>query len=307
MRIRIRCKAEPPRKCGPATLVHMPGLSDTEIALVDDDGSEHDLLGVTEVTWTARSDGEPATAFLTVRGVEVNVEGVQPMALACGDVKAGQCIVVCEVCGNYKRAGAEHVDPARETEEAADRLGSPPPASSPPHPRPSEACPMGVGRPTIPGWRAHDPCSLPRDHAGDCEARPAASLVPLPPGLVLVNGGRRCDMAVGPCSCGATHEWSEDRPIHAKWEGQRTTEPLPEAYVCPKCGVGNEHDAIRCRVCGSYRAFRGDPCPDYPLPRDANAEIRAAVFACRHCGDVYTGAPLEPCGGNHCHVWEPKT
>ncbi len=31
----------------------------------------------------------------------------------------------------------------------------------------------------------------------------------------------------------------------------------------------------------------------------------AARFACRHCGDVYTGMPLDPCGGNSHHVWEP--
>lgn len=35
------------------------------------------------------------------------------------------------------------------------------------------------------------------------------SLTPLPDDIVVYNGGVRCDTAIGPCSCGATHTLEE--------------------------------------------------------------------------------------------------
>lgn len=39
------------------------------------------------------------------------------------------------------------------------------------------------------GWKGH----------------PRSGMVLLPEGVVLYNGGQRCDMAQGPCACGASH------------------------------------------------------------------------------------------------------
>jgi hypothetical protein len=36
-------------------------------------------------------------------------------------------------------------------------------------------------------------------------------MVALPRTWVVYNGGERCDMATGPCSCGATHYFGENR------------------------------------------------------------------------------------------------
>jgi len=35
--------------------------------------------------------------------------------------------------------------------------------------------------------------------------------IELPPGIARANGGRACDMAVGPCACGAMHTSDEHR------------------------------------------------------------------------------------------------
>ena len=37
------------------------------------------------------------------------------------------------------------------------------------------------------------------------------SYTPLPDFITIYNGGTMCDTAVGPCSCGATHYFGEER------------------------------------------------------------------------------------------------
>lgn len=38
-------------------------------------------------------------------------------------------------------------------------------------------------------------------------------MIPLPYNVLLHNAGERCDMAEGPCACGAWHTLDERRPI----------------------------------------------------------------------------------------------
>lgn len=53
--------------------------------------------------------------------------------------------------------------------------------------------------------------------------------VPMPPGVVLTNGGEQCDMFIGPCSCGASHcndfEWDVDANRYAEAVRQQNPDP----------------------------------------------------------------------------------
>ena len=41
--------------------------------------------------------------------------------------------------------------------------------------------------------------------ANEWQGHPRSGMIPMPTGFHLTNGGTPCDMAKGPCSCGATH------------------------------------------------------------------------------------------------------
>ncbi len=58
----------------------MPTLKDVDITIVDADGTERPIPGVADITWTV-GEGKVAEARLVIRGVEVDVEGIQPLAL----------------------------------------------------------------------------------------------------------------------------------------------------------------------------------------------------------------------------------
>lgn len=53
------------------------------------------------------------------------------------------------------------------------------------------------------------------------------SFIPLPTEITQTNGGQPCDMAAGPCACGAWHEisdqeWQREYEIQNEEEGRAT-------------------------------------------------------------------------------------
>lgn len=76
-RIRIVCAwpVQPPP--GRFKIVHLPSIKDCRVLVVDDDGSERELQGVTHIAWSV-GGSNVATARLEIDGVEL-----------CADVIAG--------------------------------------------------------------------------------------------------------------------------------------------------------------------------------------------------------------------------
>lgn len=67
-------------------------------------------------------------------------------------------------------------------------------------------------RERVPGYRwlpLVGRCPGPNARAVKAETPDASTAIPLPPGVNRDNGGVRCDMLIGPCACGATHDWGE--------------------------------------------------------------------------------------------------
>ena len=75
--VRIVCKAPPPVKSAAGMFSGMlPSAVDARVYLVSDDGTEHEIPGVTRVVWTVACDGEPARASLEIEGVEADVDAI---------------------------------------------------------------------------------------------------------------------------------------------------------------------------------------------------------------------------------------
>lgn len=70
--------------------------------------------------------------------------------------------------------------------------------------------------------KAVDPIPRPIDVSPPPPRHKPAEWVPLPPDIIVTNG-KRCDMAVGPCSCGAVHTLDE----------QRLSAPFIDAHLSP--------------------------------------------------------------------------
>jgi hypothetical protein len=75
-RVRITCKApsRPSSRDGLVVSI-LPSLFDCAVLLVDDDGTERELPGVSRIEWTVHPN-EVAEARLVVEGVELDAEGV---------------------------------------------------------------------------------------------------------------------------------------------------------------------------------------------------------------------------------------
>jgi len=62
----------------------IPSAVDTRVYFVADDGTEHEIHGVTRITWTVACDNEPARATLEIGGVEIDAEALVRLGSLCG-------------------------------------------------------------------------------------------------------------------------------------------------------------------------------------------------------------------------------
>ncbi len=61
----------------------IPSFPDCDIFLVDDDGTERPIPGVTSIEWRCKQGTEPALVVLHVLGVELDAEGLLALAERC--------------------------------------------------------------------------------------------------------------------------------------------------------------------------------------------------------------------------------
>lgn len=87
----------------------------------------------------------------------------------------------------------------------------------------------------------------------EAKARKLIKHVPLPAHVVLTNGGQRCDMAVGPCACGAWHDSGET--LKRVFEASSCTDypvsgPDMALYIAAEAmAIYGFIGGWRCRIC----------------------------------------------------------
>lgn len=74
-RVRIVCRMPPPVTTLGMRIQTMPSVVDCDVSLVDDDGTERPIDGVTSVEWRVGLN-ECAEAVVKIAGVELDVESI---------------------------------------------------------------------------------------------------------------------------------------------------------------------------------------------------------------------------------------
>lgn len=72
MRLRIVCKVEHEERGVVALARRYADISDVRVVALEDDGTEHEVSGVTGITWSVRM-GESSKASITIEGAEIDV------------------------------------------------------------------------------------------------------------------------------------------------------------------------------------------------------------------------------------------
>lgn len=124
------------------------------------------------------------------------------------------------------------------------------------------------------------------------------AFVPLPPEANWTNGGQACDMLLGPCACGATHDVTELR------RGREPLTPLDRRTI-------KEQDDVIERLRGALerivelgedessdtddllRAFK--IADDALNPRRAATTVEETCPDCRGHGRDHDGTPCDRC------------
>lgn len=76
--IRIRCRVPGlVERHGDLQIRLLPSFPDCTIHEVSDDGSERELTGISEIHFSVKADGEPASVTLVCHDIELDVEGVE--------------------------------------------------------------------------------------------------------------------------------------------------------------------------------------------------------------------------------------
>jgi hypothetical protein len=120
--------------------------------------------------------------------------------------------------------------------------------------------------------------------------------------VIMVGHDERIELPIGALSVVRSGRTDPPPPPGPAW-----TASAP----CATCGTPT--DAGGSRTCGECWEVESR-LPTYLRRGGERARIQIAHqialaipprFACRHCGDVYTGEPIEPCGGASRHEWQP--